>query len=255
MHFISSSQGPVVVLIHGLFGDLDNLKALAKSLEPHYRVIRVDVPNHGKSEHGVAMNYPLLAQKVITLLDNEAIHQVHLVGHSMGGKIAMAMALDNPSRVKSLVIADIAPVAYASSNTQHVLDTLLSLPLEQITDRRTAQTYLMDNGVDEHTALFLLKSLIRQNNHFMWKMDVKQLRRSYNDIIDWPYYDKQYAGPSLCIRGEKSDYVKKAYTQDIVRQFPAIEARTILDAGHWLHAQKPNLFNRLVKDFLDKQSN
>ncbi|WP_298776565.1 alpha/beta fold hydrolase [uncultured Shewanella sp.] len=255
MHFISSSQGPVVVLIHGLFGDLDNLKALAKSLESHYRVIRIDVPNHGKSEHGIAMNYPLLAQKVITLLDNESIEHVHLVGHSMGGKIAMAMALDNPSRVNSLVIADIAPVAYASSHTQDVLDTLLSVPLEQIKDRRAAQTHLMENGVDEHTALFLLKSLIKQNNNFIWKMDVGQLKRSYNDIIDWPYHDKKYTGPSLCIRGEESDYVKKAYTQDIIRQFPAIEARTILGAGHWLHAQKPLIFNRLVKDFLDRQSN
>ncbi|WP_299496577.1 alpha/beta fold hydrolase [uncultured Shewanella sp.] len=255
MHFISSSQGPVVVLIHGLFGDLDNLKALAKTLEPHYRVIRLDVPNHGKSEHGVAMNYPLLADKVITLLNDEGIDQAHLVGHSMGGKIAMAMALDHPTRIKSVVIADIAPIAYSTSNTQQVLDTILSLPLAQIKDRREAQAYLMNKGIDEHTALFLLKSLIRQANQFVWKMDVKQLRLSYANIIGWPYQDKSYTGPSLCIRGEKSDYVKKEYTQDIIRQFPAIEARTILEAGHWLHAQKPSLFNRLVKDFLDKQAN
>lgn len=254
MHFISSAQGPVVVLIHGLFGDLDNLKALGKVLEEHYRVIRVDVPNHGQSEHGITMDYPSLAKKVIHLLDTQNIETVHLVGHSMGGKIAMAMALDYPSRINSLVIADIAPVAYASSNTEHVLDTILSVPLSQIKDRREAQTYLMENGVDEHTALFLLKSLIRQGPHFAWKMDVAQLRQSYHHIIDWPYQHKTYTGPSLCIRGEQSDYVKKEYTNDIVRQFPSIEAKTILDAGHWLHAQKPTLFNRLVKDFIDKQS-
>ncbi|MCL1126344.1 alpha/beta fold hydrolase [Shewanella surugensis] len=254
MHFISSAQGPVVVLIHGLFGDLDNLKALGKVLESQYQVLRIDVPNHGKSEHGVAMDYPSLAKKVIDLLDEQGIDSVHLVGHSMGGKIAMAMALDFPTRINSIVIADIAPVAYASSNTKHVLETILSVPLSQIKDRREAQAYLMKHGVDGHTALFLLKSLVRQNQHFAWKMDIAQLRQSYNDIIDWPYQQKKYTGPSLCIRGEQSDYVKKEYTNDIVRQFPTIQAKTILDAGHWLHAQKPTFFNRLVKDFIDKQS-
>ncbi|EGM69947.1 esterase ybfF [Shewanella sp. HN-41] len=112
MNFVTSGQGEAVLLIHGLFGNLDNLKSLGQVLEANHQVIRIDVPNHGLSEHWTQMDYPSLAKAMVALLDKLKLERVHIVGHSMGGKIAMATALAYPERIISLVAADIAPVAY-----------------------------------------------------------------------------------------------------------------------------------------------
>ena len=137
MNFVSSGQGEAVLLIHGLFGNLDNLKSLGQVLEANQQVIRVDVPNHGLSEHWQQMDYPSLAKAMVDLLDELELERVHIVGHSRGGKIAMATALAYPNSIISLVAADIAPVAYQPRHDA-VFAALESLPLEGHTDRRFA---------------------------------------------------------------------------------------------------------------------
>ncbi|EDP98760.1 alpha/beta fold hydrolase [Shewanella benthica] len=256
MHYISSGQGSAVILIHGLFGDLDNLKGLGKSLEGRHRVVRVDVPNHGLSPHWQKMDYPLLAQAVITLMDSLQLAHAHILGHSMGGKIAMATALSYPDRVTSLIAADIAPVSYQQRHDQ-VFSGLEGIDLSGLKSRSEALKQLLAAGLDEGTAQFLLKNLSRTDQGFNWKMNLAGLKSSYRDLIAW-YNDieaedfLQYSKPTLFIRGGDSDYITSEHRQAIMSQFPQVQAKTIEGTGHWLHAQKPAIFNRIVSDFITK---
>jgi len=236
MNFVSTGQGPAVLLIHGLFGNLDNLKGLGQVLESQYQVIRVDVPNHGLSEHWDEMDYPRLATAMVALLDELAIERAHIVGHSMGG---------------------IAPVAYEPRHDL-VFAALESLPLEGHTDRRFALNHLIDKGIDEATAQFLLKNLQRTDTGFRWKLNLIGLKACYPNIIGWhnqaPNPVQSYSGPSLFIRGGDSNYVTGEHRSAIMAQFPAAQAKTLEGCGHWLHAQKPAIFNRIVSEFIDKQA-
>ncbi|MCL1137351.1 alpha/beta fold hydrolase [Shewanella pneumatophori] len=253
MHYTTSGQGPVVILIHGLFGDLDNLKALGKELETDYTVVRVDVPNHGASPHISAMNYQTLADNMADfigqLCSKHGCNNVTLVGHSMGGKIAMATALNYPQWVNKLVVADIAPVSYQSRHDA-VFAALESMPVNELTDRRQALTHMQASSIDDGTAQFLLKSLTRTATGFAWKMNLSGLKSSYPDIIAWPEFGAVYEGPCLFVRGGDSDYITAEHRQAIMSQFPNVKAKTIAGTGHWLHAQKANIFNRIVKDFI-----
>ncbi|GIU26226.1 alpha/beta fold hydrolase [Shewanella schlegeliana] len=249
MHYVTSGQGPVVILIHGLFGDLDNLKALAKALEDSFTVVRVDILNHGASPSVANMDYRSLADSMAKLIQQLPGSQAILVGHSMGGKIAMATALCYPELVSKLVIADIAPVAYESRHDK-VFSALESMPLAEIKDRRQALAHMKNWGIDDGTAQFLLKSLTRAAQGFSWKMNLTGLKASYANIIDWPTFSHSYQGPCLFVRGGDSDYVSAEHRQAIITQFPTVKAKTIEGTGHWLHAQKPTIFNRIVKDFI-----
>lgn len=257
MNFVTSGQGEAVLLIHGLFGNLDNLKGLGQVLEANHQVIRVDVPNHGLSEHWALMDYPSLAKAMVNLLDQCQIERAHIVGHSMGGKIAMATALVYPERIISMVAADIAPVAYEPRH-DIVFAALESLPLEGHTDRRFALAHLTHNGIDEATAQFLLKNLQRTETGFRWKMNLSGLKACYPNIIGWHNQGGEssqvYQGPSLFIRGGESNYVTGEHRNAIMAQFPSAQAKTLEGCGHWLHAQKPAIFNRIVSEFIDKQA-
>ncbi|MBB1317318.1 alpha/beta fold hydrolase [Shewanella sp. SR43-4] len=254
MHFVSSGQGEAVLLIHGLFGNLDNLKNLGSVLEQQHQVIRVDVPNHGLSEHWDQMDYPQLADAMIDVLDELHLTQAHVVGHSMGGKIAMAMALLHPERVISLVVADIAPVAY-SPRHQIVFAGLTSLELNANTTRKSALVHLTSAGIDEPTSQFLLKNLQRTDSGFEWKMNLTGLIESYDRIIGWTLPltdDNRFDKPALFIRGGESNYVTAEHRDEIMRQFPHASAKTLNGTGHWLHAQKPEIFNRIVSEFIEQ---
>ncbi|MDF0535644.1 alpha/beta fold hydrolase [Shewanella sp. A32] len=255
MFFTESGSGVPVILIHGLFGDGDNLKALGHDLESNYRVLRVDCPNHGRSEHLPDMSYPAVAKMLIALLDQLQIEKAHIVGHSMGGKIAMATALLFPEKVLSVVAADIAPVGY-SNRHDTVFAAMKSLPLDA-NDRRVALQHLLDHGVDEATAQFLLKSLRRNESGFEWKLNLSGLIDNYPYIIGWfnDTASKDYltfGGPILFLHSADPTYVNANYREAIVKQFPRAESKAIEGTGHWLHAQKPTIFNRLVHEFLDK---
>lgn len=256
MHYISSGQGSAVILIHGLFGNLDNLKGLSKSLEERHSVVRVDVPNHGLSPHWQKMDYPLLAKAVIELMDSLQLSRAHIVGHSMGGKIAMATALSYPERVISLIAADIAPVSYQQRHDK-VFAGLEGIDLTGLNSRSEALKQLLAAGLDEGTAQFLLKNLSRTDQGFNWKMNLTGLKSCYRDLIAW-YNDieaddfLQYRKPTLFIRGGDSDYITSEHRQAIMKQFPHVQAKTIEGTGHWLHAQKPAIFNRIVSEFITK---
>lgn len=250
LHFKEQGQGPAVVLIHGLFGSLDNLGLLARPLSEQYRVISLDLRNHGASFHSDEMSYPQQAADVIALLDHLALDQVAIVGHSMGGKVAMQVAKQAPARVGRLVVADIAPVAYPHARHQNVFAglnaTLANPPQSRAEAEALLARYVEIPGVRQ----FLLKSFAKGESGWGWRFNVPALERNYADIMGWPDDQTRFEGPTLFIKGGDSDYVQPQYTETVMAQFPAAKARVIAGTGHWLHAEKPVLFNKLVVDFL-----
>ena len=250
LHFKEQGQGPAVVLIHGLFGSLDNLGLLARPLSEQYRVISLDLRNHGASFHSDEMSYPQQAADVIALLDHLALDQVAIVGHSMGGKVAMQVAKQAPARVGRLVVADIAPVAYPHARHQNVFAGLNATLANPPQSRAEAEALLAQYVEIPGVRQFLLKSFAKGDSGWGWRFNVPALERNYANIMGWPDDRTQFEGPTLFIKGGDSDYVLPQYTETVMAQFPAAKARVIAGTGHWLHAEKPVLFNKLVVDFL-----
>ncbi|MFM5482182.1 alpha/beta fold hydrolase [Aeromonas veronii] len=250
MNFKEQGQGPAVILIHGLFGSLDNLGLLARALCEQYRVISVDLRNHGASFHGSEMSYPAQAADILTLMDRLNIADATLIGHSMGGKVAMQVAKLAPARVSRLVVADMAPVAYPHSRHQNVfagLNATLHTPPQS---RSEAEAILAEHVEIAGVRQFLLKSFAKGESGWGWRFNVPALERNYANIMGWPDPQSRFEGPALFIKGGDSDYMLPAHTETVMAQFPAAKARVIAGTGHWLHAEKPVLFNKLVVDFL-----
>ena len=239
-----------VVLIHGLFGSLDNLNLLAKHLAPTANIIQIDLPDHGATAHSETISIPNYVKAVRETLQVLAIRKAHFVGHSLGGKIAMGLALADPSLVASLVVADIAPVAYPPRH-QKVFAALNHIDLHSLESRGQATAIFADMLDDEGTRQFLLKSLKRNNETgvWFWQFNLATLQRDYAALIDWPYSKQTSLVPTLFIKGAESDYILAEHQTAIVAQFPKAKAHIIQGAGHWLHAQKPAVFNAVVSKF------
>lgn len=250
LNFKEQGQGPAVILIHGLFGSLDNLGLLARVLSEHYRVISVDLRNHGASFHSDEMNYPAQAADILALMDQLAIPEAALIGHSMGGKVGMQVAKLAPARVTKLVVADMAPVAYPHSRHQNVFAglnaTLATPPQGRSEAEALLAQYIEIPGVRQ----FLLKSFAKTEAGWGWRFNVPALEQNYANIMGWPEDDRRFEGPVLFIKGGDSDYMQPQYSETALAQFPAAKVRVIAGTGHWLHAERPVLFNKLVVDFL-----
>ncbi|CAG9296497.1 alpha/beta fold hydrolase [Celerinatantimonas diazotrophica] len=242
-----------VLLVHGLFGSGDNFKALGKELSENFQVYLVDALNHGQSPRAKSMQYHQQADALIATLDAFNIESCYLLGHSMGGKLAMATALLYPQRVDKLIVADMAPIAYQHGHNAE-FKGLQSVNLEQIQNRRDADEVLAKYISDSSIRQFLLKSLKKDHNQWHWLFDVDNLEQTYPQMIDWPFTGQSYQKPTLFIKGQNSDYIKESDQQTITTQFPNARFKVIMQAGHWLHAQKPSIFNRLVKDFFSSEN-
>ncbi len=248
---LGQSTAPALVLIHGLFGDLDNLKSISRALSDNYHVINVDLRNHGQSPWADTMPFSAMAKDVLTVLDTLNIAQAYLLGHSLGGKVAMEIALQYPARVRALVIADIAPVSYEPSHNT-ILDALETLELTHVDSRQSADTQLAKSIHEVGVRQFLLKNLYKTDSGWAWRMNLAALRSCYLDLIGSPSSAGVYNGPALFIRGGRSDYIQAQHKNAIVSRFPQAQSKTINDVGHWLHAEKPTVFNGLVQRFLDE---
>lgn len=251
LNYQQKGQGFPVLLIHGLFGSLSNLGLLAKHLQQRgYQVISVDTLNHGHSPRSTRMDYAHQAVSIKSLCEDLAVTQCALVGHSMGGKIAMATAQAYPELVKAFVVADIAPVSYQHSH-QTVFAGLNNVQLDNINSRTDAEKQLSAHVKEPGVRQFLLKSLSKTSQGWAWLFDIKQLEQSYPQIIGWKA-GASVNKPCLFIKGEQSDYISSQYQTAVSQQFPQAELKIINATGHWLHAEKPALFNRLTEQFLAK---
>ena len=253
LNYQESGTGAPVVLMHGMFGSLSNLGLLSRTLAEDYRVISVDMRNHGESPHSDAMSYPLMAQDIELLLSSLGIEQAHFVGHSMGGKVAMQLALSHPDIVNKVVIADIAPVTYSPNRHDDVLDGLSALEQAALTSRREADE-LLSQFVDEPgIRAFLLKNLARgADQQLHLKLNLRGLIANYFDELTLAPTGESFVGPILFLKGSESAYIQEKHRDTINQLFPNARLKVINGTGHWLHAEKPAIFNRIVQDFLNQ---
>ena len=253
LHYQQLGTGKPIMLIHGLFGSLENLNMVAKPLSKHYQVTSIDVRNHGSSFHQANMDYATLVQDVIALLDHLEISCCTILGHSMGGKIAMQVALEYPERVEKLIIADIAPVDYPPHHLD-IIKGLQGIDLALITKRSDADKQLSASVDSVGVRQFLLRNLsLDALGVFHFKCSLDHISSSYHQIMlgnKLPSAKAPYQGTTLFIKGDQSNYILAAHKTAITALFPHSKAKIIQGAGHWLHAEKPVAFNKIVLDFL-----
>ncbi|CAB1221459.1 alpha/beta fold hydrolase [Acinetobacter bouvetii] len=223
-----------LVFIHGLFGSLSNLGMLARAFYESHSVIQIDVRNHGHSAHSTEMNYAVMAQDILDTLDALNIQQFSVIGHSMGGKIAMQLANRAGERLQQLVILDMAPFAYQESHHDQIFKALFAVQNAHIETRQQAMQIMREYLAEEMVIQFLMKSF----NQGQWLFNVDALFNHYSDILTWDAI-QPWQKPALFIRGGQSAYIsKEQHFTAIEQQFPHAQIRVIEQAGHWLHAER-----------------
>tara|TARA_B100000767_G_scaffold186848_1_gene174283 strand:+ start:5924 stop:6742 length:819 start_codon:yes stop_codon:yes gene_type:complete len=246
-----ANESPVV-LLHGMLGMGRNLGALARSLAHAYSVFSVDLLNHGGSPRTSAMDFSLLADTVVSLLTDLGIPKVHFVGHSLGGKVAMAIALKYPERTDKCIIADIAPVAYEPEHND-LFAVLSAIDLSQFSQRAELQAYLSDKLNEAAVIQLVLQNLERSPTGWQWRMHLPAIIASYDALrgsITLPDQGQPASCPCLFLSGGRSPYWQPEYQARANALFSAASFSTIVDAGHWLHIEQAERFNGEVARFL-----
>lgn len=242
-------EGEPLIILHGLFGMLDNWLTLGKKFSENFTVYLIDQRNHGQSPHSDEWNYKVMSDDLLEFFDEHHILKATIIGHSMGGKTAMQFAGDHNDRVKKLVVVDIAPRSYPVHH-KNILDALLSIDLENLKSRNEADAMLSKYISDFGTKQFLLKNLTRKENDntkFEWKFNLPVIAKNIHEV--GVETTKGSNAQTLFIRGEKSDYIHSADETEIKKLYPNSEIVSI-NSGHWVHAEKPQEFYDSVKSFL-----
>ncbi|MGI9492520.1 MAG: alpha/beta fold hydrolase [Geminicoccaceae bacterium] len=241
--------GPIVIL-HGLLGSGRNWTTIAKRLGNTHRVHTLDLRNHGNSPWTDEMSYELMAGDVGQFIETNGLGPVVLIGHSMGGKTAMRLALNRPSLVEKLVVVDIAPVDYEHGFGGYV-EAMQAIDIDGLATRSEVDDLLAATVPEAAVRAFLLQNLVRQDQGFVWRANLQGLAEAMPALMTFPASDiEQFANPAIVLAGMNSDYVQAAHQAEIHRLFPKVETRYIADAGHWLHAEQPTVFLAHLKDFL-----
>lgn len=243
-------SAPVVILLHGLFGSLSNLANAARALGDDFTTYQLDLRNHGASPHNVNMSYPDMAADVIEFMDDQAINEANILGHSMGGKVAMQLALNYPQRLNKLIVADIAPVTYPRQHNP-ALEGLQLLAQSSLQSRQQADQLLAQHIGEAPVRAFLLKNLTRtQSGNYQLRLNLSAIINHYQSVAE-ALTGTAFVGPTLFLKGSDSAYIQSKHKDDILRLFPNAKIQVINGTGHWLHSEKPDTFNRLVLRFLN----
>jgi esterase len=251
LNFLSWGDGPPLVILHGLFGSARNWTSIGKALADDYRVIAVDMPNHGSSPWQDDVSYTAMAQTVGSFLQGEGLGSAPVLGHSMGGKTAMALALMQPELIGRLFVLDIAPVTYDHDNNLYI-KAMEAVDLDNLTGRGDADDTLAEWVDDPNLRGFFLLNLVRDGDGYAWQINLPALKAGLSDLHSFPDFTGQsYGGPALFVGGEKSDYILAAHHGLIGQLFPASHIQSIPGAGHWVHAEKPVDVTAAIRTFLE----
>jgi esterase len=243
-HSAADPAAPTLVIAHGLYGSGRNWGVIARRLADRRNVIAVDMRNHGDSPRAATQSYPDMAADLAEVIGPLG-PPVDLLGHSMGGKAAMQLALTRPDQIRRLIVADIAPVTYTHDQARHV-DAMTSLDLARLTSRAEA-----DAGLAAPLRAFFLQSLDFRSTPPRWKLNLSVLKAEMPKIVGWPGTEGRFEGPALFLTGAESRYVRPEHRDRIRTLFPKARFAKIPGAGHWLHAEKPRAFEETVRVFLD----
>lgn len=238
-----------MIILHGLMGSADNWLTQAKILSGHYKVYTVDQRNHGLSPHSDEFDYKVLAHDIKDFINEHALSNPIVLGHSMGGKAAMNFAISNPTMLDKLIVVDIAPKAYPVHHDS-IVEGLKAIPIDTLQTRNEADTILSEYVPEADVRQFLLKNLSRKPaGGFSWKINLPVIDKNLELISADLQFPGSYSGPTLFVRGAKSKYVKDEDRQRIKDLFPN-SALVTMDTGHWVQAEKPQEFVDVVMNYL-----
>jgi pimeloyl-ACP methyl ester carboxylesterase len=237
-----------LIIVHGLFGSARNWRVLQKRLAETRRVVAVDLRNHGDSFWDKDNSYDALADDLAEVINAHG-GVADVLGHSMGGKAAMVLALRHPEMLRKLIVADIAPVAYTHTQARHI-EAMKAVDMSKVTRRSEADRQLAATVPDAPLRAFFLQSVALENGTARWKLNLDALGAEMPKIMGFPEVHDPYTGPTLFLRGANSDYIKQEMTPRIRQLFPQAEFVVLDNAGHWLHAEQPRAFQAAVAAFL-----
>lgn len=244
LFFRKFGSGQPLIILHGLFGTSDNWNTLAKKYGEYFTTYTIDLRNHGQSPHSEIWNYDIMADDIVKFLETENISSAYIMGHSMGGKVAMFMAGKYPLFIEKLIVSDIAPKYYPSHHIEN-LDALNGMDLTSISSRKEAESYMKLKIQDVGTRIFLLKGLFWKDyptsgkRTLAWRFNLPVITRDIENVGEALRKDVFFEGSTLFIRGEKSKYILDLDIDSIIEHFPNAILKTIEGAGHWIHADKP----------------
>ncbi len=241
-----ATNTPPLLIVHGLYGSGRNWGVIAKRLSDARQVITVDQRNHGNSPWSDQHDYPAMASDLAQLIDHLGA-PMDVLGHSMGGKAAMALALTQPQMVNRLIVGDIAPVSYSHSQLQFI-QAMRAVDLGAVTRRSDAEAQLAQQGVDPALQSFFTQSLDVPGKR--WRLNLDALEANMPHILSFPAFSSRFDGPTLFLSGALSDYVTPDYRPAIKALFPKARFAKLPGAGHWLHAEKPREFEAAIRAFL-----
>jgi pimeloyl-ACP methyl ester carboxylesterase len=246
-------DGEPIIILHGLFGMLDNWITVARRLSKDNMVVLLDLPNHGRSPRLDPHTYPLLAEVIRNFMVDHMLYNTHLIGHSMGGKIAMQMALDYPELVNKLIVVDIAPRAYSGLHN-HVIRSMFEMNVQSLGSRKEASDILHKKLDNDSVVQFLLKNLKHQKGGgYKWKFNLEILNRDYHHIIEAVGSEVPFEKDVLFLRGSESNYIHPTEDIPLIKElFPYSQIKTVDDAGHWLHADQPLELIEILHDFFEQ---
>jgi esterase len=253
LFFREAGQGAPLIILHGLFGSSDNWYSLSKIFATKYRVFTIDQRNHGQSPHSNEHDYKLLTEDLEEFVNEHQLDKPIILGHSMGGKVAMNFAIKDPSRTGKLIVVDIMPKSYPLHH-DHILGGMKSLDLTNLHSRSEADEILSRKipNVDERQ--FIMKNLARsqgsEHKGFEWKINLASLDANIGAMGEALQYEGQYTGPTLFVRGGKSGYYKTGDEKEVARYFPNAKW-VVIDTGHWVQAEKPQEFSEIVLSWLE----
>jgi len=243
-----SGKGQPLILLHGLFGSGDNWGTVAKHFSQHYQVISVDLRNHGRSPHSDSQTYTEMADDLLELCDALGLDRIHLLGHSLGGKMAMQFATQYPDKLEKLIVVDMAIRTYPDAYT-HIIDAMMAVDLSAMQSRSDVDKALTSKIPHTMVRQFLLMNLIKAENKLAWRINLAALRANYPHLIQAVCEHTRYEKPSLFIRGERSDYVRDTDIAHISNHFTNAQFAS-LATNHWVHAEQPQAFIEVVDRFL-----
>jgi len=244
-----ASEKPIVIL-HGLFGSSDNWRGIAKQLSYSARVITVDLRNHGASPHSDKISYQLMADDLVELLDDLGLNKINLIGHSVGGKVAMEFSQHYAERLDKLLVVDIAPKVYIGEHGS-IFKTLLDLDLSTVTRRSELDAQLAESIPSKAVRYFLLMNVITENKTLKWRINLTALADNYPFLLEAVCENIEVLTPTLFVRGGRSNYIKQSDEALIKRTFPQSKIATIEQAGHWVHSDEADVFLDITRTFFN----
>jgi len=250
LHYRTLGEGPPLIILHGIFGTSDNWQTFGKQLASDYRVFLIDQRNHGLSPHSDTFDYPSMAEDLQQFIEHHQLETPIILGHSMGGKVAMFHAVKYPDKLGKLIVVDIAPRSYPVHH-QHILDAMGSVDLSSVASRGEVEEQLKPHLPDWGVRQFIMKNLNREDdNTFSWKLNLAAIRENIENVGMAVEASEPVNKPTLFVRGEKSDYIGSEDEALIHKIFSEAELATIKKAGHWVHAEQPKALYETLMKFL-----